>query len=53
MQLNLRSDIDTLEAKLKFINIGAMPVVVALAALAIGGFRAARRSGQKKTGSAA
>ncbi len=53
VQLNLRSDIDTLEAKLKFINIGAMPVVVALAALAIGGFRAARRSGQKKAGSAA
>lgn len=53
VQLNLRSDIDTLEAKLKFINIGAMPVVVALAALAIGGFRAARRSSQKKTGSAA
>ncbi|MCC6228054.1 MAG: Gldg family protein [Phycisphaerales bacterium] len=53
VQLNLRSDIDSLEAKLKFINIGAMPVVVALAALAIGGFRAARRSGQKKTGSAA
>lgn len=53
VQLNLRSDIDTLEARLKFINIGAMPVVVALAALAIGGFRAARRSGQKKAGSAA
>ncbi|MBL8759727.1 MAG: Gldg family protein [Phycisphaerae bacterium] len=53
VRLNLNADVDTLENRLKLINIGAMPVVVSLAALAIGGFRAARRSGQKKTGSAA
>lgn len=53
VQLNLRADIDSLENRLKFINIGAMPVVVSLAALAIGGFRASRRSSQKKLGSVA
>lgn len=43
VQLNLRRDIDQLDAKLKLINIAAMPAAVALFAIAIALFRRNRK----------
>jgi ABC-type uncharacterized transport system involved in gliding motility auxiliary subunit len=43
VQLNLRRDIDKLDAKLKLINIAAMPAAVALFAIAIALFRRNRK----------
>lgn len=43
VQLNLRKDIETLGTKLKFINIGLIPLLVALGALGLGALRASRR----------
>lgn len=43
VQLALRQDIEGLERWLKFINIGLIPVLIALAAIALGVFRARAR----------
>jgi len=43
VQHSLREDIDRLDAWLKFINIGLMPILVALAALAVALLRLLRR----------
>ncbi len=43
VQAALRRDIDRLEAVLRFINIGLVPIVVAVIAFAIGGWRVLRR----------
>jgi ABC-type uncharacterized transport system involved in gliding motility auxiliary subunit len=43
VQAALKRDIDRLEAVLRFVNIGLVPVLVALAALAVGGWRVMRR----------
>lgn len=43
VQAALRRDIDRLEAVLRFINIGLVPIVVAVIALAVGGWRVMRR----------
>ncbi|MEQ8821146.1 MAG: Gldg family protein [Sumerlaeia bacterium] len=39
----LRADIDELGTRLKLINLGAVPLLVALAALVVGGIRVSRR----------
>jgi ABC-type uncharacterized transport system involved in gliding motility auxiliary subunit len=43
VQADLRRDIDRLEAGLRFVNIGLVPVLVALIAAAVGGWRVVRR----------
>jgi hypothetical protein len=43
VQLALRQDIEGLERWLKFVNIGLIPVLIALAAVALGVFRARAR----------
>jgi ABC-type uncharacterized transport system involved in gliding motility auxiliary subunit len=43
VQADLRRDIDRLEAALRFVNIGLVPIVVALVAAAVGGWRVMRR----------
>jgi ABC-type uncharacterized transport system involved in gliding motility auxiliary subunit len=43
VRLSLNKDIEGLGTRLKFLNIGLIPVVVSLAALGLGAFRAARR----------
>jgi ABC-type uncharacterized transport system involved in gliding motility auxiliary subunit len=43
VQADLRRDIDRLEAALRFVNIGLVPIVVALIAAAVGGWRLMRR----------
>ncbi|MGQ0674600.1 MAG: Gldg family protein [Rhodospirillales bacterium] len=43
VQAALRRDIDRLEAVLRFVNIGLVPLVVALIAIGVGGWRVARR----------
>lgn len=43
VRLSLNKDIEGLGTRLKFINIGLIPVVVSLGALGLGAFRAARR----------
>lgn len=43
VQLALRQDVDRLETKLRFANIGLVPLVVAVIALGVGGWRIARR----------
>ena len=43
VQLNLRRDIDKLDAKLKLINIAAMPAAVALFAIVVALFRRNRK----------
>lgn len=48
-QLNLRKDIESLGTKLKFINIGVVPVLVALAAVGLGAYRVSRRGSYRKT----
>lgn len=48
VQLDLRKDVEKLGVKLKFINIGLVPLVVAALALGLGAFRVSRRkAGQK------
>jgi ABC-type uncharacterized transport system involved in gliding motility auxiliary subunit len=48
VRLNLNKDIETLGTKLKFINIGAIPVLVSLGALGLGAIRSARRRASKR-----
>lgn len=48
-QLGLRKDIESLGTKLKFINIGVVPVLVALAAVGLGAYRVSRRGSYRKT----
>jgi ABC-type uncharacterized transport system involved in gliding motility auxiliary subunit len=48
-KLSLRQDIETLFGKLKFINIGLMPVLVSIAALMLGGYRVAHRTRDRRT----
>ncbi len=43
VQLNLNRDIESLGTRLKLLNIGAMPVLVAAGALMLAGYRASRR----------
>jgi len=43
VQLSLNREVENLGTRLKFINIGFIPVVVGLGALGLGAFRAARR----------
>lgn len=43
VQLGLRRDVDRLEGILRFVNIGLVPIVVAVIALGVGGWRLARR----------
>ncbi len=43
VQAALKRDIDRLEAVLRFVNIGLVPIVVALIAFAVGGWRIMRR----------
>jgi ABC-type uncharacterized transport system involved in gliding motility auxiliary subunit len=43
VRLSLNKDVEGLGTRLKFINIGLIPVVVSIAALGLGAFRAARR----------
>lgn len=48
VQLELRKDVENLGTRLKFINIGAVPVVVSALALGLGAYRVSRRkTGQK------
>ena len=49
VRLNMRQDIEKLEARLKFINIGLIPVGVALIAILIGFFRFRRRRRRYET----
>jgi ABC-type uncharacterized transport system involved in gliding motility auxiliary subunit len=44
VQRALRQDIDTLDARLKFFNIGLIPILVALVAIVLGVMRRQRRS---------
>jgi ABC-type uncharacterized transport system involved in gliding motility auxiliary subunit len=44
VQRALREDIDTLDARLKFLNIGLIPILVALIAIVLGVTRRRRRS---------
>jgi len=44
VQRALRQDIDTLDARLKFFNIGLIPILVALVAIVLGVMRQQRRS---------
>ena len=44
VQRALREDIDTLDARLKFLNIGLIPILVALVAIVLGVTRRRRRS---------
>lgn len=46
VQRNLRKDVENLETLLKFLNIGAVPVLVALFALVLAAFRYRRRKRQ-------
>lgn len=51
VQHNLRKDIESMETRLKAINIAAIPAAVCLFAVGLGGYRAARRrSWRKKAG---
>jgi len=50
VQLNRRRDIERLGAKIKFINIGLLPIVVSLAAIGLGGYRSARRRADRRRG---
>ena len=43
VQQNLRRDIDSLQTELKFLNIGAIPLVVAFVAVLVGLARMRRR----------
>ena len=43
VQRSLREDVDNLAATLRFINIGLMPLIVAIAALLFGWIRRQRR----------
>ena len=43
MQLALRREIDQLDAMLKFVNIGLIPLLVGAAAIALGVMRRRRR----------
>jgi len=43
VQLNLNRDIQSLGTRLKLVNIGAMPILVAAGALLLAGYRASRR----------
>lgn len=44
VNLELRKDIETLQAKLRFMNIALVPILVALFAIGLGIYRARRRS---------
>jgi hypothetical protein len=43
VQLRLNQDIDRLKARLQFINIGLIPILVAIAAIVVGFVRMQRR----------
>ena len=43
VQHQLRSDIDTLESRLKFVNIGLVPLLIGLGGIAVGVRQAQRR----------
>ncbi len=47
MQRNLEVDIDNLESRLRFANIGLMPIVVAVIALIISVLRLRRRRARR------
>jgi ABC-type uncharacterized transport system involved in gliding motility auxiliary subunit len=40
---NLREDVEQLETRLQFLNIGLMPIIVSIVAMLIGGFKLYRR----------
>jgi SMC interacting uncharacterized protein involved in chromosome segregation len=48
VRLSLNQDIEKLGTKLKFINIGLIPVVVSIGALGLGAIRASRRRASKR-----
>jgi ABC-type uncharacterized transport system involved in gliding motility auxiliary subunit len=50
VKLNLNKDIETLGTRLKFINIGLIPLLVSVGAVGLGAFRAARRRRTPKNG---
>jgi ABC-type uncharacterized transport system involved in gliding motility auxiliary subunit len=48
VRLNLRKDIEKLGARIKMINIGLVPLLVALAAVGLGLYRTARRKSDRR-----